>query len=49
MTTLEAEDPAEFRAGLPGNPLLKAYAGFLREVETNPQNYTWLMDWYYRP
>ena len=28
-------------------PLIQAYKELLIKIEQNPQEYTWLMDWYY--
>ncbi len=51
MNTLNVTELSEIEGG---NPILygwaiTAYMNTLNKIEQNPQDYTWLMDWYYAP
>jgi hypothetical protein len=51
MNTLDEIELMQVEGGIAQGIIgagLTAYIGFLREVEANPQYYTWTMDWYYQ-
>jgi hypothetical protein len=49
MTTLDETELRQIDGGIIQyfGAFLSTYVAFLREVEANPQDYTWTMDWYY--
>ncbi|HWA26955.1 MAG TPA: hypothetical protein VG734_14950 [Lacunisphaera sp.] len=51
MSTMNDDEAAQVTGGIyPGDPverLYMAYTGLLHDMETRPQKYTWLLDWYY--
>ena len=38
----------DVEGGNPWLPVIGAYQMLLNKIESNPQDYTWTMDWYYR-
>lgn len=50
MNTLNEIEMFDVTGGVSGGLIgagLTAYIGLLNKMEQNPQDYTWLMDWYY--
>jgi hypothetical protein len=47
MNALNESEMSEINGGGVGIPFIGVYMAFLDKVEKNPQDYTWMMDWYY--
>lgn len=47
MTELTFDQAAEVSGGNIFALAISAYAALLDKIEANPDDYSWLMDWYY--
>jgi hypothetical protein len=48
MNTMNDIEMSEIEGGAIWLPGIGVYQAFLTKVENNPQDYTWMMDWYYQ-